>query len=270
MSRFTLSSRTWAVAGVGLAAVAIMTVLFKLHVGGDPGAMWVSDVGEPLIVLLSAGFVLVSARVLGFGGLGKPWLLIGLGVLSFGIGDVVWTAIELGQRVEVPYPGPPDVFYVALYPLVGLGLVLAVRNYRGLVDLRRPIIEAAILTAALCVLVYVGFLQPYVLSENLPQGQALLTAFYPLADVVFALGPAVAVALVVGRLGGGRLAWPWWAVIVGVVSFAVGDLGYAYLSARGLYTSGSLTDSAWSFAAVAIAVGASLAWDLARPDSWRH
>lgn len=268
MTRFTLSSRTWAVAGAGLAAVVLMTTLLKLHVGGADGATWISDVGEPIIVLSSAAFVLWAASILGVRGLGRPWLLIGLGVVSFGIGDLIWSAIELGQHAEVPYPGLPDVFYVLMYPLVGLGLVMVVRSYRGLVDLRRPILEAGLLTAVLCVLVFVGFLRPYVLSQNLAPGEALLTSFYPLADVVFALGPAVAIALVVGRLGGGRLAWPWWAVIVGVISFALGDLGYAYLSARGQYASGSLTDSAWSFAAVAIACGASLAWDLARPDSW--
>jgi hypothetical protein len=270
VSSFHLSARTWAVIGVGAAAVALMTALLGLHVGGEGGGVWISDIGEPAIVLVSATLVLWAGGVLGGRRLGLPWLLIGLGVASFGIGDVVWSVIEVGQGREVPYPGAPDIFYVLMYPLIALGLLVVVRSYRQLVDVRRPALQAGVFGVALCALLYFAFLRPYVLSQDLSAGEAALNAFYPLADVAFALTPAVVVAMIVSRLGGGRLAWPWWAVICGVVAFALGDIGYAYLSARGLYASGSLTDVAWSFAAVAIAVGASIAWDLAMPESWRR
>lgn len=270
MSGFRLSARTRWVFIIGVIAVAAFTLLLRLHVGGSAGMMRISDIGEPVIVLASAWLVLWVAFALGVRfKLSRPWLLIGLGVACFAAGDVVWSIIELGQGREVPYPGLPDVFYVLMYPLIGVGLLLAVLNYRGLVRLRLPLVTAGAVTAALCVLLYFGFVVPYVFSQGLPPGEAALSAFYPLADVVFVLGPAIAVALVVSRLAAGRVGWPWWCVIVGVLVFSLGDIGYSFLSARGLYASGSLTDSAWSFAAVAIALGASIALDLARPESWR-
>lgn len=270
MTRFSASRRTTVVLVTGLLAIVAMTLLFVLHVGGETGATWVSDLGEPIVVLASAAFVVAAARAMGASRLGRPWLLLGLGVLAFGLGDVVWSVIELGMGRTVPYPGLPDLFYIAMYPLVAFGLVIAANRYRGLVSLRKSFIQAAVFTIALAVLLFVAFLKPYVLSQGLPPGEAALSVFYPLADVVFLLGPAIAVALVIGSLGGGRLAWPWWAVIAGVVAFSLADIGYAYLSARELYASGSLTDVAWSFAAVAIAYGASLAWDLSRAESFRR
>lgn len=270
MSGFRPSARTMVVTAIGVLLVVVFVVLLRLSPGGESGAMWVSDIGEPAIVLASATYVLVASRALDWARIGRPWLFLALGVFAYGIGDVVWGVIELGMGRQVPYPGLPDVFYILMYPLVAIGLVAAANRYRGLVDLRRPFIMAAVATAVLAVGVFVGFLGPFVLSQGLAPGEAALSVFYPLADVVFGLGPALAVALVISALGGGRFGWPWWAVTLGVFSFSLGDLGYAYLSARNLYASGSLVDAAWTFAAVAIAVGASLAWDLATPRSFRR
>lgn len=268
MRTFRLSPRTLTIAGLGTAATALMTAAFLLQVGGETGVMWISDIGEPAIVLISAAIVIRTGWLLGPRTLGLPWLLIGLGVAAFGLGDVVWSIIELGQGIEVPYPGLPDVFYILLYPLVAAGLLIAIAAYRRLVDVRGAAVTGAVFALGVSVALYFGFLQPLVLSQATSAGEAALNVFYPIADVVFALGPAIVIALIVSKLGQGRLAWPWWAVVVGVIAFALGDLGYSYLSARDLYASGNLVDAAWSLAAAAIAVGASIVHDLAQPERW--
>lgn len=269
MTRFRLSNRSWAIFTFGLVSVAVMYTLIAAKVGGDAGALWISDVGETALVGLSAAFILYVAKRLGFGTLGRPWLWIGLGCASFAVGDAVWSFTELGLGQQVSYPGLPDVFYVLVYPLMAIGLIRALLNYRGLVDMRIPVAAAATTAVVIGGAMYFAFLNPFVLSQGLSAGEAALSSFYPLADVFFALAPALAVAFVIVRLGGGRLGWSWWAVILGVLVFSTADSAYSYLAARDLYVAGTLVDFGWVLANASIAFGAAIALDLAEPASWR-
>lgn len=269
MTRFRLSSRTWAVFVIGMVSVAVMYSLIALKVGGQTGALWTSDLGETGLVGMSAAFILFVAGRLGLGAVGRPWLWIGLSCVSFAVGDAIWSFTELGLGRQVAYPGLPDLFYILVYPLIAIGLTRALLNYRTLVNMRVPVAIAISTGAVVCGVVYFGFLRPYVLAVGLAPAEAALSSFYPLADVIFALTPALAVALVVSKLGGGRLGWPWWAVIVGVLVFASADSAYSYLAARDLYVAGSLVDFGWILANAFMAFGAAIALDLAEPTSWR-
>jgi len=120
---------------------------------------------------------------------------------------------------------------------------------------------------ALLVLLYLGLFQPYILADSsLSTGELVLSILYPTADVVFLLAPSIFLVLVVGRLGGGRLGWPWWFVAAGACILAVSDAAYSYMSAAETYSAGAVVDYGWMLAHVALAVGASLAVDIARPS----
>jgi hypothetical protein len=267
MRSSVLSRRTTAVAVLGTAAVAVVFLLVQLGVGGEAGTLWASDLGEALIVGASAAVVLWVALSLSPGEpLRRQWLPIGLGMLSFAIGDLVWTYLEAFRGLEVPFPGPPDVFYMLEYPLLAVGLMSAGLAYRGLVDLRRPALLSAAAGSVAVVLLVVGFLGPFVFASDASVAEKAVSAFYPLADIAFGIGPAIFLVLVVAQLGGGRLGWPWWAVGAGVLFIAVSDCAYALLSAADLYGSGSLIDYGWSVGHLLIAVGASIAWDVAHPN----
>lgn len=260
-----VSARSWALLLGGFVVVALIATLIAMGVGGESGVIALSDFGELFVVGVSAVWILWVSKRLGTGSVGRPWLLIGLGVLAFAIGDAVWTYFEVIRAVEPAYPGPPDLFYMIEYPLVAAGVLSAGLAYRSLVDLKRPAITAAALALVAAAVMWFGLIAPHVLSQDLPAAEKFVSAYYPLADVLLLFGPAVFVALVVGSLGRGILAWPWRTVAAGVVVLALADAGYSWLQTYNLYESGSFIDYGWSIGMLLMAFGSALALDIARP-----
>lgn len=263
------STRTLATGLIGVGAVAVIRTLIAVQAGGDRGILIVSDLGELLVVALAAFIVLWVGRSFGPGeSLRTQWLLVGAGMLAFALGDAVWSWIEVVQRVEVPYPGLPDVFYVSEYVFIGLALMIAAVSYSRLLDIRVAAGFSVTAGVVLMVLLYFGLFAPYILSEpGLSGGELAASIFYPSADVVLLLVPSILLVLVVSKLGHGRLGWPWWFVAAGAAMLASSDAAYAYLSAADAYTAGSIVDYGWMLAHVSLAVGASLALDIAKPSA---
>lgn len=262
------STRTLGIGLIGVGAVAVIRTLIAIQAGGDQGVLVVSDLGELVVVTLAALIVLVVSRSFGAGeSLRTQWTLIGTGMLAFALGDAVWSWIELALSAEVPYPGLPDVFYVAEYLFVGLALLIAAVAYSRLLDIRVAAGFAATAGVVMLVLLYFGLFAPYILSDpSLAPGELAASIFYPSADVVLLLVPSILLVLVVSKLGHGRLGWPWWFVALGAMILALSDAAYSYLSAADAYAAGSIVDYGWMLAHVSLAVGASLALDIARPS----
>lgn len=262
----SISRRTWVIGIMGLLAVAVVWTLIGLQVGGEAGVVATSDIGEALIVSVSALLVFVTALSFKPGEpLRLQWFLIGLGLALFAVGDLTWSVIEVGMGQEVPYPGIPDVFYVLEYVFLFSGLVLAVYAYRNLVDLRWPLAVTVVVSAVATVVLYYGLIASILGDAEVALGEKALSAFYPMADVWFVFAPAFAAVLTVMRLGGGVLGWPWGAVSIGAIILAAGDSAYVWLEWKELYQSGQIVDIAWMLGAVLIALGAAIAWDLAHP-----
>ena len=64
-----------------------------------------------------------------------------------------------------------------------------------------------------------------VLAAGTPIAETILNVAYPVFDVVLEFAPAVFIVLVVRQFGGGRLAWPWFVVALGVMVQCSAQLG---------------------------------------------
>lgn len=147
------------------------------------------------------------------------------------------------------------------------GIAVAVRGYRGFIDIRKPVVYGGAVAGLGAALVYLTVLRPYVFAagpDELSVLGVVVSTLYPIGDVVFMLAPTVTLALVIGKLGGGRLAWPWWPVIVGALVFAATDSFYSYADWAGLGTT-ALIDLGWIGAQTLFALGALVARDVFRP-----
>jgi len=71
------------------------------------------------------------------------WLGIGLGMLCYFLGDLVYGWWELYWGMD-PYVSPADLFYIAFYILVGWGMLLAVLPRRLNLELKQWIIVGVI------------------------------------------------------------------------------------------------------------------------------
>lgn len=261
------SGYTWAIFGSALLITALGAAVVLTGVGGEQAAVAASDIQEMLVVGLAAAAILRVASHLGSStSVGRPWLLIGLGAGLYAIGDTIWTVIEVAMGQEVPYPGVPDLFYLAEYPLFAVGIIGAGMAYRQLVQVKRPAVLAGVAGVIMTAAIFVGLLWPTVIQPtDITVPEKVVSTLYPVGDVLLMVTPALFVILVLRQLGGGRLSWPWFAVAAGTVVIAISDSLYAWLSAYDMYASGNPVDFGWSVGHALVMLGALIAWDLSRP-----
>jgi hypothetical protein len=261
------SGRTWVIFGSTVAVVALSALLSFLQVGGEKGAVAAADIGEVLAAGASAVVILICAFRLGVRQLGRPWALVGLGALSYAVGDTIWTIIEVGQGREVPYPGPSDIFYLLEYPLFALGLIVAALAFKNIVSFRLPTVVAWGVAVGLSVVVYFGLLKPTVFGlEDVSLPERIFSTLYPIGDAAIMIGAAVFMLGVVLQLGRGKLSWPWLAVALGTVIIAASDVSYSWLTAYDLYKSGVVIDYGWGLGHALLMLGALITLDLAQPS----
>jgi len=254
---------TLVVGGALLAASLLVWAISAAQIGGETISLAVSDFGEAAVVTLAGVLVVYFAVDAGQGGpLQRQWLPIGLGVLSFAVGDWIWAVIEVVMGQD-PYPSVADVFYLAMYGLMALGMVSAALSYRHLMSLVRP----ALVTSAFCLVsvtgIYLALLGPVLADTTSTPMSRVADLAYPLFDVVLLLGPAVFLLLVTGHMGGGVLRRPWAAVGLGGICVAVADSGLSWLNAHDAYTPWSPVNLFWMLGFVLVAIGAMLMRDAA-------
>lgn len=258
--------RSLSIALVGVVLIAATFVLVSFVFGADSDAgVATADIGQAVVNLTAGLIILLAARRAFKPGEGprQQWGLIGVGVVVFALGDVTLAIYEVGLGLD-PYPSLADVFYVGGYFFLAAGVVRAGLAYRSLVPLRNAVIMASVVAVAGVAAIYAFLLGPTILPDTeLTTLAKALSAFYPLGDVLLGFAPAVFVLAVVGRLGGGRLAWPWWAVAAGLMLMAVTDTSFSYLDWQGTYQPGSILDYGWMFSYLLIALGAAVAGDVA-------
>jgi two-component system, cell cycle response regulator len=243
--RFVLATLTLLLA----VYAAQLVFTFLPSVVADPFTKFVSD-----SIFLSAAAVCAARGLRGPGERGA-WLLIGLGVLAWGLGLLYFTFFQWDLET-IPVPSLADAGYLMVYPPVYAALVLLYRSrIRG-----RTVslwIDGAIGALA------VGAIGAAVVFDAVlesAEGGALAVGTnlsYPVADVVM-LGLVVGVLAMTGWRRAG--AWGW--IAGGLAMFAVADSLYFYGIAVGTYHEGVIYDAGWPAAVLLLAYGA---WTPASP-----
>jgi diguanylate cyclase (GGDEF)-like protein/PAS domain S-box-containing protein len=133
-----------------------------------------------------------------------PWILFALGQAFFITGDVLayhWTGFyqaffhhwAIFGDGTLPYPGPADAFYIAVYPCLAFGLYLLIRSRNP----RRSwatTIDSAMIGIGVGTLSWIFLVSPN-FQAGLPFLQELTSMAYPLGDLLLI---TVAIRLAVG------------------------------------------------------------------------
>src|SRR5215213_4311001 len=185
---------------------------------------------------------------------GKRWapVLLGLGILSWVLGQMLFTYYEWALRQPPPLPSLADIGYLSVYPFLLLGILLLPARPVPIASGTRIAFDGLMtMTAA------VTFSWYFVLGPVMRQGtettlaKAVSTA-YPLADIVLiaclvilASRPEEQTLLPAVRL-----------LALGLILIVVADSNFAYWSLHDAYATGSLPDVGWSLGYMLIALGA--------------
>jgi serine phosphatase RsbU (regulator of sigma subunit) len=179
-------------------------------------------------------------------------VLLGLGIISWVLGQAIFTYYEWVLDQPPPLPSIADVGYLSVYPFLLLGILLLPARPVPVASRTRIALDGLMtMTAA------VTFSWYFVLGPVMQQGsettlaKAVATA-YPLADIVL-IACLVILAL---RPGEHTLRPAIRLLALGLVLVVVADSNFAYLSLHDAYATGMLLDVGWSLGYMLVALGA--------------
>jgi diguanylate cyclase (GGDEF)-like protein len=177
------------------------------------------------------------------------WLLIGLGVLAWALGELYFTAV-LWSDSSPPVPSPADAGYLSLPPLIFIGLILLARSrIKGLPKtIWADGVTAGLAAGALSAAIVFKPVLAAVSGDSLSIATNLS---YPIMDLIM-LGFIAGVLAV----GGWRVDRRFGVIALGVMCFWSADTIYLIKAADGTWVSGGPYDPGWWSIAVACATAA--------------
>jgi signal transduction histidine kinase len=232
-------------------ASSALTVLFLawvgLGVGGHRITQLTSNIVQAVAALVGAWTCFNAARrnPYGFGrawaaSLHRAWRLLGSAALAWGLGQVVFTVLEL-RGGEPHVPSLADAGFLTALPLLIAGvLAFPTAPMRATARLR-TLLDGLLIAASL---LFVGWATVLgdAFSHNVTSTtlERVVTLAYPLGDIV-----AGTIALVLLTRSRGRGVVHLSMIAAAVFSLLIADLGFAYRYLTGSYDSGAMIDAGW-------------------------
>lgn len=214
---------------LAIAALHLNPIYFAV---GPITVLWIYDVTQIIVALTGAAIALLMWWAFERGEILKTiWGALGLGLLLWTFGEVLWSYYQLVLHEDLPSPSLADAFWLVGYVPVLVGLFLRWHTLRAA---PRSAWRLAVLGIylALVVLALVYVLKP-ILDNPDPEKPivTVINALYPIGDLLVALGALlILLALVQGSMGG-----PWVIVVTGYLMVAASDLLFAYGTWSGSY-----------------------------------
>jgi signal transduction histidine kinase len=170
-----------------------------------------------------------------------PWRLLLAGQVLYLLADLTFSTLHLVAGDEA-YPSVADVLYLAHYPLV-IGGVLALVRSRTPGSDRVSLNDAAIIATSLGVLSWVFLVEPAVGAHGAPVQLRVVSAAYPIMDLLVL---AAAARLVVGV---GFRPPAYWLLVASLLVLLATDTAHTALQLDGGYRldslNGRLLDAGW-------------------------
>jgi len=179
-------------------------------------------------------------------------ILLGLGILSWVFGQMVFTYYEWVLHQPPPLPSLADVGFLSVYPFFLLGILLLPARPVPVASRTRLALDGLmIMTAA------VTFSWYFVLGPIMRQGTEttlakVVSTAYPLADIVL----IACLVILASRPEEQTLRPAIRLLALGLTLIVIADSNFAYWSLHDAYATGTLPDVGWSLGYMLVALGA--------------
>ena len=167
--------RPFAAAATAAALVSIAFVLWTANRWvSDQATIGLDDIGEAVAAFIAAGSCAFAAVRSG-GRVRVAWTLFSLSALSWALGEVVWSWIEVVEGQGVPFPSAADAGYLLAIPLAIAGVFAFTSSPRRLATRGEAVLAGAIVALSLLFLAWgFGLAKVYETSSATPaQGFAI-------------------------------------------------------------------------------------------------
>lgn len=203
-----------------------------------------------MTILPLFGFILCVQKAQLWGGwksaIGKSLISLGLGLLGWAGGMIVWNYYLFFKEVEVPFPSLADLFFITIWPLWTfsmLQLSKATGAKYGFRKVKGKVIAVIIAVVSIFLSYYLLFVvaKEGIIDLSLNTPQIALNFFYPIGDVAILMSAILVYALSYKFLGGLYKK----TVIILLVGFLinyVADFIFLFTSTKGTYFNGHIVD----------------------------
>jgi diguanylate cyclase (GGDEF)-like protein/PAS domain S-box-containing protein len=111
-----------------------------------------------------------------------PWSLVAIAQFVFVSGGITYDVLTRVLHENKPFPSIADVFYLATYPLLAIGLFLMVRAQSRERNVG-ALLDSLIVTVGLALLSWIYLIEPYVRASQLTFLTKAVSMAYPLGDI---------------------------------------------------------------------------------------
>ena len=227
-----VGSRGWIAWPVLLAGLLAAVYVVVVAVGPDRlrhSYAIAQSVYLPMSFISTALAALTAWSVRGRTRVSYAWTLIAVSFFAFWLGELGWMIVTV-TRGAATSPSLADLGYLAYYPLLLGGLMLASRSSGARGQNLRLALDVATLFLTGCLLVWYLVLRPTMQNVGSGLGDAVNVA-YPIGDLLLVLG----IAFLVVRRSCFRSRAALFSLLAALLIGFVADLGYSYLSIKGVY-----------------------------------
>jgi PAS domain S-box-containing protein len=186
--------------------------------------------------------------------IGQRWapVLLGIGILSFALGQIVFTYYEWVLQQPPPLPSLADVGFLSQYPFLLLGILLLPARPIPAASRARIALDGLIIMTALVTLSWYFVLGPLVQQEGETTLAKAIAVAQPLADIVL-----VACLLILASRPSEHTLRPALRLLaLGLTLVVVADSYFTYQTLHDTYATGTLLDVGWPLGYMLVALGA--------------
>ena len=233
---------------VGVAAFAFFAMLVS-GTGGRSTRI-LDDSGQALAAIF-AGCAARYRAGRETGRIRKFWLWLSASAFAWTGGQIVWSYFEVIAHRSVPFPSPADLGFLLAVPCAAIAIVwLLPQDIVPMARARIAVDGVIVAASSLFVGWFVVLGSVYEAGHGKPVPNQVIGLGYPLGDVViFGL-----VILAASHFSTRRV--PFGLIAVALMSIAISDGTYAYLTANGHHATGNLVDTGWVLGYLLLALAA--------------
>jgi len=190
--------------------------------------------------------------------MGRSTLALGLGMIAWAGGMVIWNYYLFFTTVSVPYPSVADAIFVLSWPLWTYG-ILQLSKANGIKFALRKMSKAIFLIPLLVILVSI-YLLVFMARGGITYDNPIklfFDLFYPLGDIVI-LSVTASVYFALRKFLGGIYKTPTLILLFGFALNYFSDFLFSYTTTKGTYFNGHLADFLFTTTMFILSLGLSM------------
>lgn len=224
--------------------MSLIGVGFIILVSTFLGKEVVKSVTDVMYIIITGTFVILAiSLVLRFkktGSHGKAWLFFLGTAVSWFLAETSWAVYELVYN-QNPFPSIADAFYIAGYPLMFGFLMYYLKPVQKAIT--KKMVTSAILISMTIAIpsIYIA----YSPESNVTLFENVLATAYPVLDSIIFVPSILGISLFFR----GDVNFTWSLICIGILCFAIGDIGFQFTTFTNTYYTGHPIDIIlmWSY-----------------------